>query len=483
VTLALGAASTPLSLFSILWATAAALHHLEAQPLAGLPIYPFVVLLILFPARIGAIAAFALAHITLLWFDLPAAANHSVLALLVDGTLLIGCLYAIWGRTDVPPARRLWETVQGPIRATVLAVYGLAVFHKLNSSFFDAQVSCATSQLAKMFGLHGFAERSTNFSAFAFNIYLTLAFEIAIIVFLAWPRFAYVGGLIGLIFHTGVAWARFFDFATVVFALYLFFLPWDGLQRAVTRLPRWATTGFAAGFIALTITSFYFHGIRHDADVFDWRAWTLKADTLICLFWTLMVWPLLLPVFLSRSVRTGAPRWSGAPLAWLVPAVALINGLTPYLGLKTVANYSMFSNLRTEGGQTNHFLMPAGQFFLAEYQLDLVRVEWVDRAEPDSYPLQVRLAGGSRWIRRNSRWLREAPEARVPFMELQRTLQLWQEVGFTRVSVMYQRQGVWHELEDAFSSPELMRPLSFWERKFMAFRAVQDDGQESVCRW
>jgi hypothetical protein len=31
---------TPLGLFSLPWALAAALHHLEAHPLAGLPIYP-----------------------------------------------------------------------------------------------------------------------------------------------------------------------------------------------------------------------------------------------------------------------------------------------------------------------------------------------------------------------------------------------------------------------------------------------------------
>jgi hypothetical protein len=474
--------TTPLALFSILWATAAALHHLEAQPLAGLPLYPFVVLLFLFPERIWAIAAFALAHITLLWFDLPAAANHSVLALLVDVTLLIGCAHAAWGRGGESPGRRLWESVQGPIRATVLVVYGLAAFHKLNSSFFDPHVSCATTQLAKMFDLHGFAER-TNLSALGFNIWLTLAFEIAVILLLAWPRFAFLGALIGLVFHTGVAWAQFFDFATVVFALYLFFLPWEGLQRAVTALPRWAGIVFAAGLLALALTSFYYHGIRDDPDVVGWSGWTLQADTLICLFWTLMIWPVLLPVFLHRSVRDGVRRWAGAPLAWVTPVIALVNGATPYLGLKTVANYSMFSNLRTEGGETNHFLVPAGKLFLADYQNDLVRVQFIDWAGPTEYPLRVRLAGGERWIRRNSRWLREIPEHRVPFMEVKRTLQLWRDIGYTSVVLAYERRGALHEVNDAFASAELMQPLTFWERKFMAFRAVQNEGQESECRW
>lgn len=41
-----------------------------------MPIYPFVILLLLFPGRLWAIAVFAFAHDALLTLDLPAAANH-----------------------------------------------------------------------------------------------------------------------------------------------------------------------------------------------------------------------------------------------------------------------------------------------------------------------------------------------------------------------------------------------------------------------
>jgi hypothetical protein len=474
---------TPLGLFSILWAFAAALHHLEAQPLAGLPLYPFVILLLFFPERIWAIAVFALAHSILLWFDFPAAANHSVLAFLVNAALLVGCATVVRSRTDQLPQRRLWQNVQGPIRVTVVVVYAMAVFHKLNSSFFDPRVSCATSQLAKMFELHGFPEGPSDLAPLEFNIYLTLILEIAILGFLLWPRFSYVGALIGLVFHTAVGWAQFFDFATVVFALYLFFLPWDGLERALAAIPRRAGAWFVAGLLLLAATSVYYHGIRNDPDMLGWPGWSLQADTVICLLWTAMIWPVLLPVFLSKSVREGVSRWRGTPLAWVIPAVALVNGITSYLGLKTVANYSMFSNLRTEGGQTNHFLIPAGRFFLANYQNDLARVQYLDAQPPPTLPLEVRLAGGRRWIRRNSRWMRETRETRVPFIEVQRTLQLWRAIGYTSISMGYERGGVWHEVTNAFSHAELMRPLSFWQRKLLAFRAVQDDGQESECRW
>jgi hypothetical protein len=474
---------TPLGLFSLLWALAASLHHLEAQPLAGLPLYPCVILLWLFPERLWALASFAVAHTALLSLDLPAAANHSVLALMVNACLLLGCVQTLRHNHPASRRRHLWESVRGPVQAIVAVVYFCAVFHKLNSAFFDPEVSCATSQVAKMFELHGFAEPPETLSVFSFTSYLTVIVEVAIAVCLLWPRFSSVGATLGLLFHTGLGWAQFFDFATVVFALYLFFLPWEVMQSNIDRLPRWAGACFVVCLLAVCTTSFYFHGMRQSPVIFAWSQWSLQADTLICLFWTLMVWPILWPIFCRGEGWRGGRRWTGAVLAWLMPLLALGNGATSYLGLKTVANYSMFSNLRTEGGQTNHFLIPAGQFFVADYQNDLVRIEFVDSIPPETWPWWVRLAGGRRWVDRQTRWLSEASDTRVPFVEVRRALQLWREIGVMDVAMAYEHHGAWYETADAFSEPALMRPLSFWERQLMAFRAVQDDGEASECRW
>ena len=475
-------AKSPLGLFSLLWAAAASLHHLEARPLAGLPLYPFVLLLFLFPERLWAVAAFALAHGILLSLDLPSAANHSVLGLLMDGLLLVGCTLS--SRADAASRpRALWSALRGPVRATTAVVYFFATFHKLNSSFFDPEVSCATSQLQKIFELHGLEEFRPSAAALSFNIYLTLAFEAGILVLLLWPRFTHLGALLGLLFHTGLAWASFFDFATVVFAMYLFFFSWEHLEERMKAIPRWGQPLFFAAFAALAATSFWFHGYRRDATVIEGREASLTADTLICLFWMAMVWPLLLPLFLRPAALRADPRWSGARVAWAIPLLALFNGATSYLGLKTVANYSMFSNLRTEGGRTNHLILPAGLFSFAGYQDDLAEVAFLRRTEPDEWPFWVRLRGGDRWVRRNSRWVSELPRARVPFAELRRTLQLWKEIGFIHVAVGYQRGGTFRFVEDAFQDPELMQPLPFWQRKLMAFRAVDDDGLSSSCRW
>jgi len=143
----------------------------------------------------------------------------------------------------------------------------------------------------------------------------------------------------------------------------------------------------------------------------------------------------------------------------------------------------MFSNLRTEGGHTNHFLVPPGRFALAGYQDDLARVAYLSGRPPEPWPWWVRVLGGERWVRRNSRWVRGLPNVRVPFTEVRRTLQLWREIGYTRVSISYERGGRRQLVDDAFVDPELMQPMPFWERKLMAFRAVDDDERESTCRW
>ena len=62
-------------------------------------------------------------------------------------------------------------------------------------------------------------------------------------------------------------------------------------------------------------------------------------------------------------------------------------------------------------------------------------------------------------------------------------IQLWRDIGFSSVSVGYERGGQQRLVPDAFADPELMQPRPVWERKLMAFRAVDEDGMESSCRW
>ena len=74
------------------------------------------------------------------------------------------------------------------------------------------------------------------------------------------------------------------------------------------------------------------------------------------------------------------------PLDWaaIVPAVVVVNGLTPYVELKTQASWNMYANLRTAGGDTNHLLVPR-TFPITSPQDDLVEVVDSDDAVLATY--------------------------------------------------------------------------------------------------
>ncbi|CAK0847976.1 unnamed protein product [Prorocentrum cordatum] len=81
---------------------------------------------------------------------------------------------------------------------------------------------------------------------------------------------------------------------------------------------------------------------------------------------------LLLAPFSPPGASRMDHRHRIAALLWLIAAcplqytvaratvgLALLNGMCPYLGLRTQATWTMFSNLCVEGGVTNHWIVPA----------------------------------------------------------------------------------------------------------------------------
>jgi hypothetical protein len=63
----------------------------------------------------------------------------------------------------------------------------------------------------------------------------------------------------------------------------------------------------------------------------------------------------------GRWLRAPGPRATlriRGPILWLGIAALVLNAATPYLGVKTRAAFTMFSNLRTEPGHWNHLVVP-----------------------------------------------------------------------------------------------------------------------------
>jgi len=422
--------------FASLWSLGLAVHHLEHEPLRAWPHAALALLVILLPAPLKrwAFASHLTFAIIAIALALPAPANHHVLALVAS----LGLLPIVLTRPSD------WvEPLAAPLRASLMVVYFFAVFHKLNADFFDPAVSCATHLYGKVTQLWSTALPHKSAVATP-AIYGTLLAEGGIFALLAAPKLRLWGIRLAVVFHLTIAMAVFYDFATFVFALLFAFVAPARPMNALVM---------AAGLVGMTVASF-----------------AGATQPVKYAFWLIAVAPAL-NALLRRSEPTTPVRtpW----LAWAVPAALVLNGLTAYLGLKTVANFSMFSNLRTEGGVSNHLLVPAGALELFPYQRDLVEVSYV--LFPESLSLADQLDA-----RRETRWLGKQVRSLVPLMELRRAVAAWQARGIHPLVVAYgPAGGELRRVEDAAKDPELSAAPERWQRIFLAFRDVD----RTRCLW
>ncbi len=169
--------------------------------------------------------------------------------------------------------------------------------------------------------------------------------------------------------------------------------------------------------------------------------WVLYAAVVIVIFLaTVLRQPFMFQP--ARQLLTVRSPW-----LLIFPALLVANGFLPYLGAKTETSFAMYSNLRTEGGQTNHWLMPAS-LQIWGYQRDLVKIHRVSVAR-----IQRLANRGFQWTYFEFKWLmREYPNA----------------------SVVFEHNGVVRRVKRVKDDPELMQPENPLMRKLLKFRPVAD---------
>ena len=139
---------------------------------------------------------------------------------------------------------------------------------------------------------------------------------------------------------------------------------------------------------------------------------------------------------------------------WIMPALLVFDGINPYLGLKTDTAFAMYSNLRSEGGTTNH-LVWRHPLALAGYQRDLVQI-----------------------VQSNDSRLQSAARQGlpIPFIDLHRRIFNLLRQGQRNISVTYIRNGKAVQVASAESDPELAAAPSLLERKLLLFRKITVEG-------
>lgn len=385
------------NIFASLWAIAMLFHMAHSSIFdsqLNLALLTLTALWVLFRPSAGVFIALILLQIFDALFRMPLTTNHWLFAAFVNMTILqVAILEVLEKKSFHINTGHFFKRFSPLVRIEVIVLYFFAVFHKLNQGFFTPATSCA-SYLLKAQNIDQYVP--LNEGLYAINAYATLLLEASIPALLCFRRTRNAGALIGLFFHGVLSYSSynaFYDFSSVMFACYFLFFSeafsktsYALYQKRKARISSYLntfTTGKLAQVCSLLVVGL---GILY---ILNKRLDTFRTVNLY-FFWTvysLALAAVLVSVILSRQSSSPEEKIISWPAGTLIimPIVVFLNGIMPYIGLKTENSYAMFSNLRTEGGVSNHFLIPVkAQIF--DYQK-----QWVE-IESSSDPLLTQLA-------------------------------------------------------------------------------------------
>ncbi|HEY0772153.1 MAG TPA: hypothetical protein VGD31_17650, partial [Sphingobacteriaceae bacterium] len=377
-------------LFSMLWAIASLFHMAHSSVFDSafnFALLTLASLYVIFRPSMGGFLAMIALQLFDAFYRMPYTTNHWIFTAFVNLSIFHCLIYlVIRERSFQINAGLLLKTFAPVVKIELIILYFFAVFHKLNAGFF-ADGSCATDLLRAQH-LDQFIALGPGF--YKLNAYLTLVIETLIPLLLCFRRTRSIGILVGLFFHCVLSYSSynaFYDFSSMVFAVYFLFTSpdlsvsiSDNLMRIKTGLLRVLSPRkfsfmrlilLASGLVVgLGVVYILTKKLADFKSVHLYFFWTVYSLLYFYLF-------IRNEYFVKQKRQSfdadlnifSVARWS----LLLIPAVVFLNGLSPYLGLKTENSYAMFSNLKTENGSTNHFIMPASlQVF--SYQKDVVDI-------------------------------------------------------------------------------------------------------------
>jgi len=399
-----------LTVFAFLWACQALVHQ-EFFPrwasegdLWGWILTAFALATLVRPSAIWLFTGMLVSSVVYNTLEWPFVVNHILVESLINLTILgaiAGTLLSEGGsriRVTGAARERIYFRMAPVVKAMLVLMYYFAFVAKLNRDFVNPDVSCVVAMYGDLLRRFPFLPPAQSVGEIV--IAMTLVVEAAIPVLLTFRRTRYFGVLLGVGFHFMLGLIGHRTFSALAIALYGLFCMEElvVLVGAVRhRLTRWWSDEVRATIyyilssasilgVALLIGAFLTGHFRSGIGPLavyrvPWMIWILWFGALGVTFAACAWLHFRRGQPLSRTFATAAPAW-----LWLMVLPVALNGMSQYLGFKTETCFTMYSNLRTEGGVNNHFFMPALR--LASYQDDLVRI--VSTSIPELEPFTHR---------------------------------------------------------------------------------------------
>lgn len=354
-----------LAIFNILWAVAHIAHILRKEfvfhPVVWIALLSCV-LLIDRPLSRFRLGLLALSQITLFVIRLPATDNHMYIMFFVNTGILISVIYAFiqnesWNSENV-------RSLRSYVVLVLILCYSAAAIAKLNVEFFDSNYSCAVNMLYDATAFFGLYRGELPPLIDGFMPYMVAGAELMIPLLLLFRAGRLAGVILVVVFHVAISispTATALDFTIMLFALVYLLLPAEaseylkeGYRGVRERLPL-AVRSVTASMPVLLLFFILVVLVWRLGIVAGNRAWMLLAPVSLILGFMLVF--LALKFRAHRSMNAiELSRVKSLQLAVLV--LLLLNVASPYLGIKTAGTFTMYSNLNTFDGKSNHFFLP-----------------------------------------------------------------------------------------------------------------------------
>ena len=375
----------------------------------------------------------------------PLLANHSNVLLFVCLFLMPNQVRRCLGSND-----RTAQTIASA-RWLVLLVYFFAGFHKLNTDFFNAEVSCAFNKMQDYISVFQLEVEKLPASIQRFVPLSVVVMEILPAILFLWWRTQKIGVLMILLIHALLAPVGFADFSCVGQSLLFLFVAPDAMSRIPGRKYMSAMAGI---FIFMHL--FLARDRIEEGDTVH----RYKEGAILMAAWA----PIWFGWFRSGVGGTNMvfPKvwWHWATVGFLV-----FFAMNNYLGLRTAGTLSMFSNLTTEGERSNHFLLGSNPIKIFGFQEDVIEVLESDR----------------RIRNRFRRALREGNK--VPKIEFARIVERVQSRNFRSIDLTVRYEGQVYTTSDLANSEEFATvfDVPWWQKKYFQFRRIQPEPPQRCC--
>lgn len=298
---------------------------------------------------------------------------------------------------------------------------------------------------------------------------VVIVWELAGSVLLFIPACQAAVFFVSMFMHLVLAPIGFVDFGALIFALWLTFIPQNYYSNfnLPVKLPKSnIQLNRSLLYVFINIVGGIIAGVYHLA----YPYFNNKALTGIIFIASVLI-------VIAPSVKTilaNPKSWQGVAIfnrqtprfLYIFALVLSFWAMTPYLGLRTAGNFSMFSNLRTERDVSNHLLLGNNPLKIWDYQEDVVKFREIDDEK-------ARVGHKYRPLKDNY----------LPVVEFKKLIYKWTQAKY-KVPLVFEHDGRIYNTSDIVNDPIWRTPKRNWEMVMMDFRVIQaDNGEPNYCQW